>query len=176
MTRILYALLAISLTAPPAIAQRKLPELPLEAKKRLDHHVGEWDTRTEFLGRDGQVVRTTTGRDTAKYIIPGRVVELTTENLEQGSVTKAWMFYMVADGKYYLTSVDARGDLWILSGGLDEYVLTSQPRPNPRGGTTLIRFTHTNIEQDSFEAVMEMSRDGGETWWKRSRQYLTRRK
>ena len=127
-------------------------------------------------GRDGQVVRTSTGRDTAKYIIPGRVVELTTENLDQGSVSKAWMFYKVAAGKYYLTSVDARGDLWILSGGLDEYVLTSEPRPNPRGGTTLIRFTHTNIEQDSFEAVMEMSRDGGKTWWKRSRQYLTRRK
>ena len=104
-----------------------------------------------------------------QYVIPGRVVELTTENLAQGSISKAWMFYNVAEGQYYLTSVDAKGDLWVLSGGLDDYVLTSKPRPHPRGGTTMIRFTHTNIEQDSFEAVMEMSRDGGRTWRKRSR-------
>jgi hypothetical protein len=166
----------MSLAVSTLIAQGNLPELPLEAKKRLDHHVGEWDARTEFLGRDGQVVRTTKARDSAKYIIAGRVIELTTENLEQGSISKAWMFYNAAKDRYYLTSVDAKGDLWILSGGLDEYVLTSEPRPHPRGGTTMIRFTHSNIEQDSFEAVMEMSRDGGQTWRKRSRQHLTRRK
>ncbi|MCP5117594.1 MAG: DUF1579 domain-containing protein [bacterium] len=168
--------LAAFLTASAVVAQTKLPEIPAEAKKRLDHHIGEWDVRTEFLGRDGQVVRTTTALDTARYIIPGRVVELTTELPEQGSTSKAWMFYSVAEAKYYLTSVDAKGDLWVLSGGLDEYIITSEPRPHPRGGTIMIRFTHTNIKPDSFEAVMEMSRDEGKRWWKRSRQVLTRRK
>ncbi len=86
------------------------------------------------------------------------------------------MFYNFAKSKFYLTSVDAAGDLWVLSGGLDEYVITSQPRPHRRGRTTQIRFTHSNIEQDSFDAIMEMSRDGGKTWWMRSRQRLTRRK
>ena len=171
------ALLALCLVVPRVAGQTNLPDLPPEARKRLDHHIGEWHVRTEFLGRDGQVVRTTAATDTARYIIPGRVVELTTEIPENGGIsTKAWMFYNSARAKYYLTSVDAKGDLWVLSGGLDEYVITSMPRPHPRGGTTMIRFTHTNIEQDSFEAVMEMSRDGGKIWWKRSRQLVTRRK
>ncbi len=44
----------------------------------------------------------------------------------------AWMFYNFAESKFYLTSVDARGDLWVLSGGLDEYVITSEPSTNLR--------------------------------------------
>ena len=179
MTRPHYAraaaLLAACLFAPLLAAQPGPKPLPAEAQKRLDHHIGEWDVRTELLGREGQVVRTTTARDTVRYIIPGRVVELTTETLPQGRISKAWMFYNTAEGKFYLTSVDANGDHWVLSGGLDEYVITSEPKPNPRGGTTMIRFTHSNIQADSFEAAMEMSRDGGETWFKRSRQLITRR-
>ena len=168
------ALLASCVAASGVFAQTPLPELPPEAKRRLDHHIGEWDVRTEVLGRDGQVVRTTRARDSARYIIADRVVELTTET-DAGRVSKAWIFYKVAEGKYCLTSVDARGDLWTLSGGLDEYVITSEQKPHPRGGTTMIRFTHSNIRPDSFEALMETSRDGGKTWWKRSRQLLTRR-
>ncbi len=72
MTKTLCArfatLLAMSLVVSTVIAQSNLPELPLEAKKRLDHHVGEWDARTKFLGRDGQVVRTATARDTASTL------------------------------------------------------------------------------------------------------------
>ena len=171
-----FALLVTTVGINLVVAQSAPPELPAEARKRLDHHIGQWDVQTEFIGRDGQVVRTTAARDTAAYIIDARVVELTNEDLARGSISKAWMFYNFAESKFYLTSVDAAGDLWVLSGGLDEYVITSEPRPHPRGGTTQIRFTHSNIEQDSFDAVMEMPRDGGKTWWKRSRQRLTRRK
>ena len=117
----------------------------------------------------------TGARDSARYIIADRVVELTTET-DAGRISKAWIFYNVAEGEYRLTSVDARGDLWTFSGGLDKYVITSEPKPHPRGGTTMIRFTHSNIEPDSFEALMENSRDGGKTWWKRSRQLVARRK
>ena len=154
-------------------AQPKPVDLPPEAKARLDHHIGEWDIRTEHLDRNGATTRTSTGADTARYIIDGRVVELTTKSAS--GVSKAWMFYNVAEQKFYLTSVDARGDHWTLTGGLDQYVITSNPRPRPRGGTMTIRFTHTNIKEDSFEALMETSIDGGKSWWQRSRQYATRR-
>ena len=167
------ALPAFCLDALGIAVNAQPPELPAEAKRRLDHHVGEWEVRTEYLGRDGQVVRSAASRDSARYVIPGRVVELTS-TASDDSISKAWMFYNVAAGEYCLTSVDGRGDLWVLCGGLDEYVITSEPRPHPRGGTIMLRFTHTNIQQDSFEALMEVSRDGGSTWWKRSRQVLTR--
>jgi len=169
------ALLAAGFVVPIFWAQGGPQPLPAEAQKRLDHHVGEWDVRTEILGREGQTLRTTTARDTAEYIIPGRVVELTTVSNEQ-TVSKAWMFYNAAAEKFYLTSVDARGDLWILTGDLDEYVLTSEPKPHPRGGTLTLRFRHSEIKPDSFKALMEMSRDGGKKWWIRSRQTLTRRR
>ncbi len=70
--------------------------------------------------------------DTAEYIIDSRVAELTNEDLATGSISMAWMFYNFAESKFYLTSVDARGDLWVLSGGLDEYVITSEPSTNLR--------------------------------------------
>lgn len=173
--RLTHLALVLALTAHSfaAGASAQLPDLPAEARKRLDHHVGEWNVRTEFLGRNGGVVRTSEATDTARYVIPGRVVELATVANEK-IVSRAWMFYNTTADEFTLTSVDPRGDHWVLTGGLDEYVITSAPRPHPRGGTLMIRFTHVNIELDSFEALMEMSRDGGETWFPRSRQYLTR--
>lgn len=156
-------------------AQAPPVAIPDAARQRLDHHIGEWAVRTEVLGRNGEVVRTTTHQESATYAIDGRVVEVTID-APNGSVSKAWMFYNTVAGEFCLTSVDARGDLWVLTGGLDEYVTTSQPRSHPRGGTVTMRFTHTNIEEDSFEALMEMSRDGGETWFQRSRQFVTRRR
>ena len=37
----------------------------------------------------------------------------------------------------------------------------------------IIRFTHTNIKEDPFEALMESSVDDGKSWWQRYRQYAT---
>ncbi|MDG2170177.1 MAG: hypothetical protein P8L44_19885 [Opitutales bacterium] len=62
----------------------------------------------------------------------------------------------------------------MLTGGLDEYVISSTPKKQPNGRELTIRFTHTNIQEDSFEAIMETSIDGGKSWWARYRQYLTR--
>lgn len=147
-------------------------ELPAEAKERLDHIIGRWKFETQHLKQDGSVRSTVEGTEEAKYAIDGRVVEMTTTL--NGQTSKSWMFYNIAEEQFYLTSVDARGDLWILSGGLDEYVITSRPKRRANGSELTIRFTHSNVKADSFEALMETSIDGGETWWTRSRQYLTR--
>ena len=138
-------------------------DIPVEARQRLDHHVGVWDIRTEYLDRAGNVVRTVLGVDTARYIIPGRVVELTTAIDELGFVSKAWVFYSIPTQEYILTSVDARGELWVLKGGLDEYVITSPPKAQEDGRVITIRFTHIDIEENSFTAVMEFSYDEGRT-------------
>ncbi|MDP6042642.1 MAG: hypothetical protein QGG64_29090 [Candidatus Latescibacteria bacterium] len=163
-------------TTLPLFAQNqpKKTSIPEEAQKRLDHMIGKWHIKTDYLNPNGEVRRTVEGTEEAKYIIDKRVVELTTT--VQNSYSKGWVFYNINEQKFYLTSVDGNGDLWILSGGLDAYIITSQPKKQPNGREITIRFTHSNIQEDSFEAVMESSIDGGQTWWTRYRQYLTRQK
>ena len=59
--------------------------------------------------------------------------------------------------------MDARGELWVLKGGLDEYVMTSPPKAQEDGRVITIRFTHIDMEENSFTAVMEFSHDEGRT-------------
>ncbi len=164
--------IAIAFQSLAILAQSANSEIPEEAQKRLDHIIGRWDFRTDILTRNGDVRRSVEGTEEAKYIIGRRVVELTTEL--SGATSKGWLYYNVAEEKFYLASVDGRGDLFILSGGLDAYVITSQPKRQANGREMIIRFTHEKIEENSFEATMESSIDGGKSWWTRSKQYLTR--
>lgn len=62
----------------------------------------------------------------------------------------------------------------MLTGGPDEFVIVSQPKRRPDGRDMIIRFTHSNIEHDSAEALMEYSFDGGKSWRNGFRQSLTR--
>lgn len=146
--------------------------IPPEAQKRLDHLVGHWQFKTDYLNRDCEVKRSIQGTEEARYLIEKRVVELTT--VVTGKTSKGWLFYDTTQKEFVLTSVDGRGDLWVLKGGLEAYVITLQPKLQAFGQEMTIRFTHTNILKDSFEAIMESSIDGGKTWWKRSKQYMTR--
>ena len=79
------------------------------------------------------------------------------------------------DDLFHLTSVDSRGDLWLLSGGLDDYVITSEPKARPNGGEMIIRFTHDETDADHFSSTMETSIDNGESWRKAVLQDLVRR-
>lgn len=166
-------LLLISFVLTASISSLAQP-IPDEAQKRLDHIIGKWELKTEYLDRNGEVRRTVTGTEEAAFLIEDKVVEITTTIPEQNQFSKAWQFYNVAEEKFYLTSVDAKGDHWVLSGDLKEYTLTSLPTRQANGRELTIRFTHTNIRENSFEAVMETSIDGGKSWWTRYRQYLTR--
>lgn len=170
MRPLILATLLLLIVSEPIFSQM----IPKEARSRLDHIIGKWELKTEYLNRNGDVRRTVTGTEEARYVIENRVVEITTVIPEQNLLSKAWQFYNTAEEKFYLTSVDANGDHWVLSGGLDAYVITSQPKKQANGRELIIRFTHTNIQTDSFEAIMETSIDGGESWWTRYRQYLTR--
>lgn len=155
------------------LAQTERGAIPDEAKERLDHIVGKWEFRTDYLDRNGGVRRSIEGVEEAEYAIDGRVVELTT--VVNGSVSKGWLFYDIAQESFRLVSVDGQGNLWNFSGGLDAYVITSQPRRQANGRELTLRFTHSEITEDSFVAVMETSIDGGASWRTQSKQYLTRK-
>lgn len=156
--------------------KRAEKQIPPEAQKRLDHHIGKWKIKIDYLDANGKVVYSTTGTDEVRYIIDRRVVEMTTSIPDLPSFSKGWMFYSIPEETFYVTSVDREGQFWIMSGGLDEYVITSKPKRQPDGTEMMIRFTHSDIKEDSFEALMEYSKDAGKTWKARFKQYLTRHK
>lgn len=154
------------------MAQQVDRPLPEEARKRLDHSIGEWTFVTKVFNRNGEVIREIEGRDKNRFVIADRVVEHI--NRTGDATSRGLMFYNFREKRFQMTSVDKSGDLWILSGGLDKYILTSRARKRPNGSESMIRFVHENIQADSFEAKMEISFDGGETWRLRSRQFLKR--
>jgi hypothetical protein len=176
--RIFTRLLLAAMLSLPLSLSAQVPAakpLPEEAARRLQHIIGEWDSRWEWVWPDGSPRGIEEGTEIARYLIGERVVELTTRIEGEANPSKAWMFYGENDGKFHLVSVSATGDLWKMHGDLDRFVITSEPHPNPDGSTSIIRFTHHDIDHDHLRADMELSRDGGATWTLGFRQYLTRR-
>ena len=159
-----------------ALPDSALPPIPAEAKRRMEHSLGHWEVRAEHFDAEGKVVRTSGWENSAEYLLEGRLVLLTHNAPKLGSISKTLVFYSDSEEKWYLVDVNQKGDLWILSGDLDREVITSEPKKREDGRTVIIRFTHENIKDDSFEALMEYSYDGGASWTKGSRQYLTRTK
>jgi hypothetical protein len=78
------------------------------------------------------------------------------------------------DRLFHLASVDESGEFWLLSGGLDRYVITSAPKRHADGSSTTIRFAHKDIGPDSTHVLMEYSENGGATWEVGFHQYLVR--
>jgi hypothetical protein len=156
-------------SAPPS--QSSFPE---EARKRLDYEVGDWESEIHRLDRSGRVVRTTYSRSERRYVIPGRVIEVIDFGQDDAQTSLAWVYYSLQEGKYCLTSIDQNGSLMTLRGDLGPVFTWTAPTTKPDGSTPLMRFTHTEIEDDSFTALGEMSADGGNTWTAFTRQCLTK--
>ncbi|MDA8018958.1 MAG: hypothetical protein MPN21_16070 [Thermoanaerobaculia bacterium] len=157
-------------------AQQNDAPFPEEARRRLDYAIGSWQSKTETLGRQGEVIRTTVSEDERRFVIEDRVVEISGVMEATGRTFRAWEYYDVQNQKYVLTSIDRDGRLITMSGELGkEFRWTSEPRGLPDGSSFLMRNTHFDVEATSFTALGEISRDGGKTWRAFVRQFLTRR-
>ena len=170
--------LAISMAVPiEGWAQQGDPQpFPEEARQRLDYAIGKWVSKTQAIDPKGKVVRTSYSEDERRFVIDDRIVEISGMMRESGMVFRAWEYYDVRSGMYTLTSIDREGRLITMRGELgDVFRWTSDSRELPDGSSFQMRFTHVDIEEDSFTAVGEVSRDGGKTWTVFTRQYLTRR-
>ena len=147
-----------------------------EAQQRLDYLIGSWDVVSDILDADGNVRQTRRSFEVTEPLIGNKVL-MTTSHAPDGTMRKSLRFYDEQENAFYQIDVGAAGDVYILSGGMAEYVMTTQPRSTRRGGTVMYRFTHTNIQPHSFEATMETSADGGRTWAQANRsQRLVRRR
>ena len=172
--RLLLTLVSLAVSS-IAVAGQTGAALPEEARKRLDYEVGDWRSKSEALDRNGQVTSTSYSRTQRRYVIPGRVLEISGVIEANSQTFRAWVYYSIQEKKYCLTSIDGNGSLWTFKGDLgQEFTWTSEPRKRPDGTTYQMRFTHYDFEENSFTALGERSFDGGKTWIAFSRQSLTR--
>ena len=169
--------LALLVASTATMAQGTQPEeesLPAEARQRLDYGIGMWESETHYLDAEGNLRKTSRSEDTRKFIIDDRVVEITGIIDDGASTFRAWEYYDVATGKYTLTSIDRKGRLVTMKGDLDPTFSWTASLTSRDGTPFLMRFTHTDIAENSFTAHGEISRDGGTTWRPFTRQYLKR--
>lgn len=136
--------------------------------------VGTWTSRWDYLDTTGAVVNSAEGIEDVRWSIPGRLLDMRTAIPARGLESRAWVFYSIPERAMFLTSVDARGDLWILRGDSAFHRITSVPHPAGNGRMMIIRFTHTRESPDVLRALMEYSFDQGQTWKAGFRQELRR--
>ncbi len=137
--------------------------LPEEARSRIDYLVGTWDVYEDTLDDEGNVIETTHSINTTEYFL-GDSVLVTTIIPDDGAIRKTIRFYDKAAEIFYEISVGEEGDLFILSGDLENYVMNFESRQVRDGRHALGRFIHINVEPHSFEAILEVSRDDGASW------------
>lgn len=148
---------------------------PEAAVERLRHLHGAWRMESDVIGQNGQVTRTVVVYDTLYWVVPDRVLGFRSHTPEANTVSTGLWFHDVAEDRFYLLSVNGQnGEFWSLSGTLNEWTITSEPKRRPNGSDMIIRFHHHDVTDDRFEATMEYSRDGGTTWTVGYRQRLTR--
>jgi len=163
-----------TLFAPQVSAQATEAELPAVAVERLEYAIGEWDVVGERLLPDGTVGEPVHGGMSASWLVPGRIVQMADRDPEGGG--RSWWVYDRATEAWTLVSIGVEnGAVWVLRGNLEEWIITSDPRQWPDGRSAQIRFTHHDIQPNSFQALQEVSFDGGQTWAAVFRQTLTRR-
>ncbi|MEZ5330605.1 MAG: hypothetical protein R2991_00830 [Thermoanaerobaculia bacterium] len=173
--RLATALLACAALTPlAALAQDAPASPPPEAVRRMEHVLGRWESTWEWVDAEGTVVYVEHGTETGRWALEGRLLELTTEIEGRDGPSKGWMFWNAPAERFQLVSVGWDGDLWILSGGLEEYVIASEPKAMPDGKTLQIRFTHGEAGPDTLTAVMEMRGSSEEPWTVRVRQTMVR--
>ncbi len=156
-----YVSVVLALTLTPL--QVRTADLPEEARSRIDYLVGTWDVYEDILDDEGNVIETAHSVNITEYFL-GDSVLVTTIIPDDGAIRKTVRFYDKEAGIFYEISVGEEGDLFILSGDLERYVMNFKSRQVRDGRHALGRFIHTNIEPHSFEAVLEVSRDDGKNW------------
>lgn len=165
--------LMASFCAQPASGQENTaPPVPEEAVQRLRQLHGRWQFQTEYLNAAGEVTGRTSGTEEVEWLVEDRVLGMTSRLDGDRVGSRAMWFYDRTTLEFTLVSVNgSTGELWVLGGDLDQWQIRSRVTPP---GSAQIRFTHYDVEQDSWRALMEYSTDGGDTWLPGFRQVFSR--
>lgn len=169
----LTAAVAVAAGSVPAIAQQA--DAPAEvAVEQLRHVIGLWDVTTEFIRADGTVAGAAEGQYRFGWVVPDRVIQGMSTIPEWNQASGILFFVRPATNEIEMVSVGADGQLWRMVGPDDGETRTTPNVTMPDGSTLMLRFTRSDVEENSFRSRMEMSNDGGQTWRLGNRQHFRR--
>jgi hypothetical protein len=156
---------ALTIAALPAAAQRAAPPEPSAiAVEQLRHVIGLWNVETDFIGPGGRVMRTLTGQYRFGWVVPDRVVSGMSTIPELNQASAILFFVRPGDSEIEMASVAADGHLWRMIGPDTSETRTTPNTGMADGSTLMLRFTREQVTPNSFQARMQRSTDGGETW------------
>ena len=153
----------------PAAAAEEKNDARADVQEYMTYHLGRWKSNTTYFDADGNVVKTEAEGNGEKTLIEGQVNLHYSYNTD-GTVNTAFRFHSPEDDKLYMIDVTHEGRWWVISGNRGENVFNSQEKELPDGRKIILKITHGNIRPGAYEAVAELSFDGGETWQKFSHQ------
>ena len=145
-----------------------------EAASLFAYEEGTWTSRWEILGPEGEVVSEFEGTEVFSYAMDGKALLLETRSEGQSSWSQSVRFYNPQERKIIFLSWSTEGDYWTMKQDVETEVLQSDPKTMPDGTELILRFRILRKTDDEQDVVMEYSKDAGESWVLRTRQYLRR--
>lgn len=145
-----------------------------QAQALLDYEIGLWDSRWERLDAEGNVTVSFTGTEHFEWYLGDKVVQLTTRIPELDQMSKSLRFFSPREQRIVFWAVDSNSDHWTMHQDVESGIIHSLPTPTAAGGEMTLRFTTTRKTADAFDVAMDYSLDGGDSWVRGMRQYLTR--
>ena len=150
-------------------------ELKTKAAELFAYQEGVWDSKWDYVDKDGELLGTIEGVENFSTILDGNIQEVINYVPASNFKTKAYMTYNEQEKKILFVSIGPKGDYWILKQDVVSGDMISEPHINPDGSLQIIRFLTVRKEDNEMDIVMEGSSDEGKTWTKMFTQYMVKR-
>lgn len=142
---------------------------------KMQHDVGIWDCRWEFLDADGNTTNVAHGVSTMEFSINDSVMMIKMEVPDIGTTSVTHRFFHPEHQKLVWISVDNLGDVWTFIEDAEGNVSKSLPHSNEDGSVSHLRFHPLRETTDEVDVLMEISNDE-ENWTPIFRMCKVRRK
>jgi hypothetical protein len=152
------------LVIPIADAGEMAPRALASAVQQLRQAAGRWNVTTTRYAANGAVAAVATGTWSFDWVVPDRV--LTGRAVIPDWNQSAGMLFYLNERMYTLemAQVGADGQLLVMTGAAGTETRTTEEIPLPDGRHMVQRHTRYRITADRFEAKLETSYDGGQSW------------
>jgi hypothetical protein len=158
------ALIALSFLLLPVAAQAlDTPRLDA-AVEQLRQAAGRWNVTTTRYADNGAVAAVATGTWSFDWVVPDRVLS-GRSTIPDWNQSAGMLFYL--NERVFtleMAQVGADGQLVVMKGRVGTETRTTAPVALPDGRKVVQRHTRYGIGRDRFEAKMETSYDGGQSW------------
>jgi hypothetical protein len=162
------------LLLPVAAAGALTPPTLDAAVGQLRQAAGRWNVTTTRYADNGAVAAVATGTWSFDWVVPDRVLSGRSA-IPDWNQSAGMLFYL--NERIFtleMAQVGADGQLVVMSGPAGTETRSTAPVALPDGRRLVQRHTRYAVTADRFEAKMEMSYDGGQSWKLGYRQLFVR--